>query len=156
MPKRATGTAPVEFTARIHGIWTMRYVDLPAAASAAFAGRHVPVTGTCNGVPLRGTLVPGGNGRYRLLLNGKVRKAAGGVDVGDAVAVTLRKAAAHRVPALPPELLAALARYPGGRLAFESWPPGRRRQMLLWLLQAKGAATRARRVARIVELLGLS
>jgi uncharacterized protein YdeI (YjbR/CyaY-like superfamily) len=90
-----------------------------------------------------------------LPVSGTVRKAAGGVDAGDEVLVTLRQAAAHRIPAVPAELAVALATRPGGQLSNASRPPGRRRQLLVWLGEAKSAEARARRVARILERLGL-
>jgi uncharacterized protein YdeI (YjbR/CyaY-like superfamily) len=100
-------------------------------------------------------LVPRGEGCYRVALNGAVRKAAGAVDAGDEVLMTIRQGAPHRIPPVPADLAAALAGRPGGRLAFESWPPGRRRQILLWLDGVKSAEARARRIVRIVERLGL-
>lgn len=142
------------FVGRLYTISLTRFVDLPPAMGARFKGTHVPVQGSCNGAKFRGTLVPRGQGRYRLALNAEVRRAAGGVDVGDEVLITLSQTAPHRIPQVPPDLAGALATRPGGRVAFEAWPPGRRRQVLAWLAAAKRPDTRARRVVVILERLG--
>ena len=151
---RASASPSVRFLARIYSVWIIRYVDVPDGVGD-FAGMHVCVRATCNGASFRGTLVPRGGGRHRLALNAAVRRKAGGVDAGDEVVITLRRSRPHPVPPLPTELQRALARIPGGRLAFEVWAPGRRRAAVEWLAQAKGADTRARRVRTILERLGL-
>ncbi len=144
----------MRFVARLYSIWLNRYVDLPASASADFRGRHVPIKGTCNGTSFRGTLVPRGGGHFRLGLNAAVRKAAGGVDSGDEVVITLSRTTPHPVGTVPPDLVAALAARRGARLAFEAWAPGKRRHILLWLNAAKHPETRAKRVVIILERLG--
>lgn len=57
------------------------------------------------------------------------------------VIITLRRSAAHPIPPLPAELARPLAAVPGGRLAFEIWPRGRRRAVLDWLAQVQGRDT---------------
>ncbi|MGH7627834.1 MAG: YdeI/OmpD-associated family protein [Gemmatimonadales bacterium] len=151
---RTARPAPARFVARIYCVWINRYVDVPADAGP-FTGAYVPVRATCNGAEFRGTLAPRGGGRYRLGLNAAVRRAAGGVDEGDDVIVTVRATTPHPIPALPRDLAEALAKAPGGRLAFEAWPPGRRRAILQWLNDAKAADTRARRVLTVLDRLGL-
>ena len=150
---RARSSPSVRFCARIYPVWIIRYVDVPDEVQE-FGGTHVAVHASCNGVPFRGTLVPRGGGRYRLALNAAVRRQAGGVDTGDRVIITLRQSAPRPIPPVPAELARALAAVPGGRLAFEAWPRGRRRAVLDWLGQAKGCDTRARRVRRILDRLG--
>lgn len=127
---------------------------MPADAGP-FIGTYVPVHASCNSAEFCGTLVPRGGGRYRLGLNAAVRRAAGGVDAGDEVVVSVRATTPHPIPPVPPDLAAALALAPGGRLAFEAWPAGRRREVLGWLNQAKAADTRARRIRIILDRLGL-
>ena len=142
------------FPARLYSVWIMRYVDLPPRERKKFPGSNVPVKGTCNGVPFRGTLVARAGGGLRVAINARVRKAAGGVDVGDKVVITLEKASAHPLPRLPRELTDLLAGVPGGRLAWEERPRGWRRQVLLWLTQSKDPDVRARRARQVVKRLG--
>jgi hypothetical protein len=143
------------FVARVYAVASIRYVDVPAAVSARFSGTHPPARATLNGIPFRATLLPRGSGRYRLAFKAAVRRAAGAVDSGDSVVVTLQPASAHPVPRMSRDLAAALDSQPGARLAFESWPPGRRREVFAWLAEAKAEATRARRIARLLHRLGL-
>ena len=142
------------FPARLYSVWIMRYVDLPPKERKKFPGTNLPVKGTCNGVPFRGTLVPRAGGGLRVAINARVRKAAGGVDVGDKVVISLEKAGAHPLPRMPSELVDALAAVPGGRLAWEERPRGWRRQVLLWLSQSKDPDVRARRARQVVGRLG--
>ncbi len=51
----------------------------------------------------------------------------------------------------PPDLSAALDARPEARRCWDRFPPSSRRAILEWILVAKGADTRARRVANTVE-----
>jgi hypothetical protein len=144
------------FVARVYAAASIRYVEVPAKVSARFSGSHPAVRATLNGIPFRTTLLPRGGGRFRLAFRAAVRHAAGAVDSGDSVAVTLQPAPPHPVPRMPRELAAALGSKPGGRLAFEAWPPGKRREVFAWLSEAKAEATRARRIALVIRRLGLA
>lgn len=152
--RQASRSTPSRFVARIYCISIIRYVDAPDDVGP-FAGTWIPVRASLNGVEFRGTLGPRGGGRYRLALNASVRRAAGGVDEGDEVIVTIRRTTPHPIPPLPADLADALARVPGARLAFESWAPGRRRAVIGWLNDARAADTRARRIRTILDRLGL-
>ncbi len=74
----SVGRRPVRFVARVYCIGIIRFVDVPPEAGRAFSGRHVPVRGTCNGATLVGTLVPRGQGGYRLSFNAAVGREGGG------------------------------------------------------------------------------
>jgi uncharacterized protein YdeI (YjbR/CyaY-like superfamily) len=55
-------------------------------------------------------------------------------------------------PAEPPaDLLAALDGNPAARTTFDSFPPGCRREYVEWIIEAKRAETRAKRIAQAVE-----
>lgn len=142
------------FLARLHAVWIMRYVDLPAPVRRKVPGSNLPVKGTCNGVPFRGTLTPKAGGGLRVAINARVRKAAGGVDVGDKVVITLERASAHPMPRMPRELTDALASVPGGRLAWEERTRSWRRQVLLYLTQSKDPDIRAKRSRQVLKRLG--
>ena len=143
------------FVGRVYTLAMIRYVDVPERLTERLDATYVPVKATCNGIAFRGTLSPRGGGRYRLSLNGEVRRAAGRVESGDDVEITLRRTTPHPIPPVPPDLAAALGGFAGGRMAFESWPPGRRRAILGWLAEAKTDGTRNKRIARILDRLGL-
>lgn len=49
--------------------------------------------------------------------------------------------------AMPEDFAAALAATPGARAQFDAFPPGARREYLEWIVSAKRADTRAKRVA---------
>ena len=149
-------TPAIRFVARLYCIGIIRHVDVPAKAGARFSGTRVPVRGSCNGVSLTGTLMPRGQGNYRLAVSSLVRKTAGGVDVGDTVVITLRQSPPRPVPTMPGDLSTALASHRGGRAAFEAWPPGKRREVFQWVAAARRPETRARRIARVLEVLGLT
>lgn len=151
---RAAKPGPERFVARIYCVWIIRYVDLPPRAARPFQGRHIPVLTTCNGVGFRGTLLPRGAGQFRLAVNATVRRAAGDVDAGDEVLVTVRPTRPPRRPALPADLLSALGTRAGSRVGFESWPAGRQREVLRWLTAARRPETRAKRIRVILERLG--
>ena len=125
-------------------------LDVPAAVSDAFGVRgHVPVVGTVDGTELTTTLVPVGGGRHRLFLNGAVRHAIG-KGVGDAVEIRICLDHRDRTPETPTDLRDALA----GDSALAAWgalAPSRRKELLVWLADAKRDHTRAARIGRIVH-----
>lgn len=125
-------------------------LDVPAAVSDAFGVRgHVPVVGTADGVELIATLVPVGGGRHRLFLNGAIREAIG-KGAGDSVEIRIRRDRSDRTPETPLDLREALAE--GGATAgWEALAPSRRKELLVWLADAKREQTRANRVGRIVQ-----
>ena len=60
-------------------------------------------------------------------------------------------AASGRLDETPPDLEAALAADPAAAAGWRTWPPSHRRQYTYWILDAKRAETRARRVAEVVR-----
>jgi len=121
----------------------------PAEAAKA---RYIPVVAIVNGRTSRTTLVPAGDGRYRLQINTALRKAAH-ADVGDVVSVELRLDLESRDLPVPADLHAALREHPKARKAFETLATGHRRQFIKWFDSAKAPETRARRVTRAMDIL---
>lgn len=79
------------FSARIYKIWLVRFVDVPPDVSKKLGPENaVPVIGTADGVPLRSTLVPRGNGAYRLAIHGDIRKKLR-IDAGAVVEIAIRR-----------------------------------------------------------------
>jgi uncharacterized protein YdeI (YjbR/CyaY-like superfamily) len=52
---------------------------------------------------------------------------------------------------IPPELAAALDSNPAARATFDRFPPGCRREYVLWVAEAKRPETRDKRIAQAVE-----
>jgi hypothetical protein len=126
-------------------------VELPATVSRAIGVKGtVPVIGTVDGTPFRTSLIPVKTGRHRIWLNRAVRAAAG-VAQGDRVAVVLRVDDDPPREVTPADLVDVLGEE-GVFEAFEAMSPGRRNHILRWVEQAVHEATRARRLARCVEI----
>jgi uncharacterized protein YdeI (YjbR/CyaY-like superfamily) len=54
--------------------------------------------------------------------------------------------------AIPPDLRKALNADKRAREGFERVPPGKKKQLLTWIHEAKRAETRQRRIAQVVEV----
>src|SRR5256885_14893952 len=148
---------PLTFAARIQKIWIMRCVDLPRDISKSFraiAGEnaiHNPVHGWIEGLPMKSTLVPAGDGRYRLHVHSRIwRKLR--IDAGAVVEVTLLLDTEPRDPALPPELAAGLAETPRALAAFNAETAAMRRQIVQYFEAAKRPATREKRIQHIAKI----
>jgi hypothetical protein len=145
----------VSFSAQIGKEWINPCVEVPEAVSLALGGRgFIPVAGTLNSLPIRATLVPLGQGRYRLFINGAMRKVAG-VDVGDVVTLTLHFDPQPRDLDVPDDLAQALDESDAEE-GFARLPPSRRKELIVYLLDAKRPETRAKRIGQILATLGRS
>ena len=146
-----------KFSATIYRLGINFCVDVPETVSKAFGKRgYVPVAGRLNHLKIRATLVPRGGGRHRVFLNGEMRRAAG-VGEGDRVTLLLKRDTRSREVPAPDEFRKALRRKRGAVSAFEACSPSHRKEILVWILDAKHAETRARRIAKAINhLLGLT
>jgi len=126
-------------------------VVLPADVAAAMGGRaRIPVAGTINGIAFRGSTMPMGDGRHCVGFRKETRAQAGGVEVGDAVAIEIDRDDAPRTVDVPDDLAAALAAQPGARAAFDAMSFTHRREWAEAVAGAKRPETRARRIAQAV------
>jgi hypothetical protein len=129
---------------------TLYCVDVPVTVSRAEGRARVPVVVRVErGAPFRATLVPAGDGRHRVFLNGEVRAAAG-LKLGNRVSVEVRVDRGPREVPIPPDLAEAL-REQGVREAWEAMPPGKREHILSWVEAAVHETTRRKRIDRSVE-----
>ncbi len=143
-----------KFTAIIGKVGINPYVDVPSEISAALGGPgYIPVATTIDGHPFPANLVPLGKGRYRLFLHGQMRKAAG-KDVGDTVAIGLRRDTAPRVVPVRPEFQAALDADPAAKAEFDALPPSRRSEILRYLNNLKQPHSVAKTIAKVMARLG--
>jgi hypothetical protein len=144
------------FVAPIQKIWIMRCVDLPRDVSEALrraAGEkvtHPPVHGFIEGLPFKSTLVPAGEGCFRLHVHSRIwRKLR--IDAGAEVEVTLMLDQVPRPAIVPADLAAALAAKPRALATFNALTLPLRRQILWYLNAAKHASTREKRVKLMVQ-----
>ena len=83
----------------------------------------------------------------------KANRAALNVEIGDTVTATISLDTAERTVEVPNALAHALAQQPGARAAFDALSYTRRREHAESVDGAKHAATRDRRIARILTNL---
>lgn len=151
MSKATQSKGPKEFQASIYRLGILYCVDVPATVSKALGGaKHIAVAGTVNGVQMRALLQPRGEGLHRFFLDGKLRKAAR-AGQGDTVTLALGPDRESREVPIPDEVLEAFEDEPGALDVFQGLTVALRREMLLWVLKAKHAETRAQRIARLVR-----
>lgn len=129
----------------------IRFVDVPKEISTTLgkSKEHIPVCGTVEGLPLRTTLVPSGNGRHRLAIHGDIYRKLR-VDAGAVVEISLELDEDSREPVLPPSLVSALKFSKVAAREFRAMTTALRRQIVRYLTSAKSEATIERRVAKLV------
>lgn len=132
--------------------WT--FLNLPKNASAALPTRSMTsVEGTLNGFPFGATLEPDGRGGHWLKVDRKLREAAD-AQAGDVVTLEIAPAAEEPEPKVPADLRKALAAaVPKARAVWSDITPIARRDWIYWIVSAKQAETRARRITTACSML---
>ncbi|TFV63759.1 DUF1905 domain-containing protein [Blastococcus sp. CT_GayMR20] len=123
----------------------------PEIMEALGSGKKPPVRVTVGGHTYRSTVGTRG-GVYLLPLSAENRAAAG-VAAGDEVEVDVELDDQPRELAVPDDLVAALAADDAARAEFERLSNSHRQRHVLAIEGAKAPETRARRVAKAVEML---
>jgi bacteriocin resistance YdeI/OmpD-like protein/uncharacterized protein DUF1905 len=113
--------------------------------------KRFPVLATINGHSLRLSVARMG-GEFLLGLR-KANREAAGLTAGDTVTLQLELDAAPREVATPPALAQALAADRPAQQAFDALAFTHRKEFARWIEEAKRDATRARRVAKAIEML---
>ena len=145
---------PIGFSAEIYRVGMNFCIDVPPTlTSQCRTRRYARVRGTLNGRALEATLTPRGEGRHRMFVGGTTRKAAD-VKEGDVVRLSLSHNPDPEKLPIPADLSDALQRAKIPLRILDKQPPGRRREILVWLSKAKRVETRAERIGRIVDLMG--
>jgi hypothetical protein len=125
----------------------------PFDAVEVFGTRaRVPIRGTINGFPFRSSLMPCG-GRHQMPVRKSLRDGAG-VRPGDTVSVVLERDEAERTVEAPEVLQKELRNSPTARASWEKLSFTHKKEIALSLRGAKQEQTRARRLARVLEVLG--
>ncbi len=139
------------FSALIYKIDINYAVDVPHHVSKAFGIRgNIPVKGSINGLPLRATLVPIGEGRHRLFLNGETRKALGAGE-GDTVEVSVGIDMEPRTRPIPPMFQEALDKDPGAKAAWDKLPPSHKKEILAYLNNLKSPESLKRNIDKAIR-----
>jgi len=152
----------VRFSAKLHRPATAKavswtFLTLPKQASAKLPSRSmVSVEGTINGAAFQATLEPDGQGGHWLNVDRKLREAAGAPGIGEIVTLEITPLTPDQEPEpkVPADLRKALAT--AQKKAKEVWSditPIARRDWIHWIVSAKQAQTRARRIRTACDKL---
>ncbi len=133
------------------GSWI--FLTLPQNASAKLPSRGMTsVEGTLNGFPFRATLEPDGRKSHWLKVDRKLREAAG-AEAGDVVTLEIARMEQEPEPSVPADLRKALAAAPKARALWADITPMARRDWIHWIVSAKQAETRTRRIKNACSML---
>jgi len=117
-----------------------------------FATRgRVPVRGTINGYAFRSSLMPMG-GCHMMAVNKSMREGAG-VKAGDRVEVVMERDLEERTVVAPPQLKKALAKQKKAQANWDKMSFSHKKEIARWIAEAKQEETRARRLAKAMEIL---
>ena len=132
--------------------WT--FLRLPNEASAKLPSRSMTsVEGTFNGLAFQATLEPDGQGGHWLKVDRKMREEAG-AKAGDIVTLEIAPVAEEPEPKVPADLRKALAVAAlAARKVWSDITPLARRDWIHWIVSAKQAETRARRIRTACDML---
>jgi Domain of unknown function (DUF1905)/Bacteriocin-protection, YdeI or OmpD-Associated len=112
---------------------------------------RVPVRGTINGFPFRSSLMPCG-GRHRMPVRKTLQDGAE-VRPGDTVSVVLERDEAERTVAAPQVLKKELRNSKTAQARWEKLSFTHKKEIALSLTGAKQEQTRARRLAKVLDVL---
>lgn len=131
-------------------------MNLTTEASRRLPSRsRVSVAGTLNGSKFMATLEPDGRGGHWLKVERKLRETAG-AEPGDEVALEITPLTPDQEPEpkVPADLRKALAAAPSkSREVWKDITPIARRDWIHWVMSAKQAETRARRISTACDML---
>jgi len=150
------GMGRKEFKARLEGVgpggaWMT--LKVPFSVERTWGARaRLSVRGTVNGFDFRSSIFPTGDGTHLLMVN-KALQAGANAARGDLVVVVMEPDSVPRTVTVPRDLKAALRKDPGARAAFERLPLSHRREYVDWIVEAKQAETRDRRIEKAVSML---
>jgi hypothetical protein len=130
------------------------FLKLPKKASTKLPTRSMTsVEGTLNGSPFAATLEPDGQGGHWLKVDRKLREAAG-AEAGDVVTLEIAPVAEEPEPKVPADVRKALAAAaPKARAVWSDITAIARRDWIFWIVSAKQAETRARRITTACSML---
>lgn len=155
----ARAVSPIRFRAELiepaetakSGSWA--FLILPKTASAKLPARGMAsVDGTINGFAFQATLEPDGQGSHWLKVTKKMLNGASAV-AGDTVSLEITPVEVEPEPKVPTDLRKALAAAPEARAVWNDITAIARRDWIHWIVSAKKAETRARRIDTACSML---
>ena len=144
----------LRFTVKIEGreVGVVAAITPPVDVPEFFGTRaRVPVRGTINGYPYRSSLMP--CGARRMMPVNKTLCASAGVQPADIVDVVMEWDDQERTVEAPPVLKKAMAKSKTAQANWQKLSFTHKKEMALAIVGAKQEETRARRLAKVVEIL---
>jgi Domain of unknown function (DUF1905)/Bacteriocin-protection, YdeI or OmpD-Associated len=143
----------LKFTVKLEGKGSsVAWLNAPFDVEEVFGTRaRVAVRGTINGFVFRSSLMPMG-GCHGMAIN-KTMRAGARCKAGDTVMVVLERDEAKRTVEVPPALKKELAK---SKTALSNWKKlsyTSQKEIALLLREAKQEETRARRLAKVMDIL---
>ena len=128
-------------------------IDIPFDVERTFGARgRVPVRGTLNGAPFRSSVFRMGGDCHFMVVNRRMRDAAG-VRGGETVPVVMERDAEERTVEPPADFARALRGSEGARATWDRLSYTHRREHVEHIEGAKRPETRLRRIEKSIELL---
>jgi hypothetical protein len=144
----------LRFTAKIEGkeAGIVAAITPPVDVPTYFGTRaRVPIRGTINGFPFRSSLMP--CGARRMMPVSKALCLGAGVQPGDIVDVVMERDDEERTVDTPAPLDKLLAKNKAAKANWEKMAFTHKKEIAVWINDAKRDETRERRVTKALEVL---
>jgi hypothetical protein len=129
------------------------HVYLPFDVFEAFGTRsRMAVKGEIKGFPFRSSIFPMRGGKFYMVVNREMRESAK-VKAGETVEFVMEKDDEPRAIATPPDLLKALSARKSAKAAWDKLSYSHRKEYINAIEEAKKPETRARRIAKAIEMI---
>jgi Bacteriocin-protection, YdeI or OmpD-Associated/Domain of unknown function (DUF1905) len=129
------------------------HIYLPFDVFEAFGTRsRLAVKGEIKGFPFRSSIFPMRGGKFYMVVNREMREGAK-VKAGETVEFVMEKDDEPRAIATPPDLLKALSARKSAKAAWDKLSYTHRKEYINAIEEAKKPETRARRIAKAVEMI---
>jgi Bacteriocin-protection, YdeI or OmpD-Associated/Domain of unknown function (DUF1905) len=129
------------------------FIVLPKTASAKLPRRgRTTIDGTMDGHEFQATLEPDGNLSHWLRISADMLKSAG-TKAGNTASFEIRAAAKEPEPEVPPDFQSALESTPDAQAVWNDTTTIARLDWIHWIVSAKQAKTRAKRINDACDML---
>lgn len=128
-------------------------IAIPFDVEKVFGTRaRVPVCGTINGFPYRGSIFPMGAGKHYMVVNKTIREGAK-VKGGETISVVMERDEQPRVITPPPDFASALNANKDAHATWEKLSYTHQKEYAGAIEEAKKPETRARRIEKAIAQL---